>query len=770
VRERTLASDRGALRSAWIYAATIFLSAFLLFQVQLIIGKYFLPWFGGTPAMWTTCMFFFQTLLVVGYLYSHTLSDMISVQKQGRVHLVVLAVTLILTGILALNWHAPLLPNAKWKPSADENPVATLVLLLAISGGIPYFALSTTGPLLQSWFASRYPLASPYRLYSLSNFGSFLALLSYPVAIEPWLTLKIQASLWFGGFCIFAVLCTYCALQRKTTFAAPVLNAGHLPECPAEARPGVAQCLFWFACAACGSLLFLSTTNQICQNIAVVPLLWILPLGIYLLTLTICFDHARFYSRVFFHPLFAAAVIAAIFLLSRGILTRMLTQIAVYACILLVACMVCHGELARSKPSSRFLTLFYLMISIGGSAAGVFVVLIAPRVFTSFSEYQIALWMTALLMLIAVTDDRSSWVYRTRFGVLLIALVAAILPGAISLAIHGRLGLNYVFLLVVVSLGIAVIATNSNADFTKSKQQAAVLFSSVTLLVLGGIFVLGTKLQATGTVLASRNFYGVLTVGKLNESEPQWRALKLSHGLISHGFQFRSKPNSLLPTSYFGAQSGVAKAIESLRGESPNAQASPLRFGVIGLGVGTIAAYAQPGDSVRFYEINPNVIRIANDTRFFTYLADCPATLKIVPGDARLSMERELAVGDSPRFNLLAVDAFSGDAPPLHLLTKQAFQVYLGRLDPNGIIAVNVTNSYVDLRPVIRDIAENLGLHSVFLHSDGDGHITLYNDWVLVSRSPALFVTMPVSDVKPTSFRRLPIWTDDYSNLFRVLR
>ena len=253
--------------------------------------------------MWTTCMFFFQTLLVVGYLYAHVLSDRISFQNQGRVHLLVLAVIFIWTAIMALKWQIPLLPNARWKPSGNENPVAMLVLLLAVSGGIPYFALSATGPLLQSWFASRYPLTSPYRLYSLSNLGSFLALLSYPVAIEPWLTLRIQASLWFAGFCIFAVLCGYCALQRKAKSAAPVLNTENLDNRYAEARPRLAQYLFWFACAACGSLLFLSTTNQICQNIAVVPLLWILPLGIYLLTLTICFDHARFYSRALFHPL-----------------------------------------------------------------------------------------------------------------------------------------------------------------------------------------------------------------------------------------------------------------------------------------------------------------------------------------------------------------------------------------------------------------------------------------------------------------------------------
>jgi hypothetical protein len=428
--------------------------------------------------------------------------------------------------------------------------------------------------------------------------------------------------------------------------------------------------------------------------------------------------------------------------------------------------MVCHGELVRSKPPSQYLTLFYLMVSVGGAAAGVFVILVAPRLFTTFLEYQIALWLTALLMFIAVIRDAESWVYKSRFGLLLIALAAAILPGAVTIAIHGTLALNYLFLLVMVSLGICAIARKSSAEFTRSKAQAAVLFSSLTLVLLGGIFMLGARLQGNGTVLAARNFYGVLTVRELNASDPEWRAFKLSHGMISHGFQFMSKPKSLLPTSYYGARSGVARAVDFLRTTGANRSTS-LRLGVIGLGVGTIAAYAQQGDTMRFYEINPEVIRIANDPAYFTYLANCAVPLQIVPGDGRLSMERELASGNSQRFDLLAVDAFSGDAPPVHLLTKQAFQIYLNELAPDGVIAVNITNTYIDLRPVVRGIARDLGLNLIFLHSDGDGRVTLYNDWVLLSKSPLSFVKPDTNASLPGD---IPIWTDDYSNLFRVLR
>jgi hypothetical protein len=753
-------------RQSWTYAVTIFLSAFLLFQVQLILGKYFLPWFGGTPAMWTTCMFFFQTLLVVGYLYTHALANHVIFQWQGRIHAIVLTCALTASLVIALKWHSPLLPEAKWKPVGPGDPVLSLVILLLMSAGAPYLALSATGPLLQSWFGQAYPELTPYRLYSLSNLGSFLGLLSYPFAVEPWLTLKIQAYAWFGGFVVFVFLCGYCALKLSQQSSLSTTNClASIDQRTPGPRPSFMDCIFWLLLAACGSLLFLATTNQICQTIAVVPLLWVLPLGLYLLSLVTCFDAPKYYRRALFHLGFAAALAMAMFLLSGGELTHLRVQIVCYALILFVGCMVCHGELVRAKPAAQHLTLFYLMVSSGGALAGVFVVLIAPRVFNAFWEYQLALWLTTVLLLVSVIRDKSSWVYENRFGVALIALGAAVLPGFFTAILHGRVGVDYLFFLVILCFALYFVSRRAISGFAKVKWQAAVLFSAFGVLLLSVIFLLSTKLENQGALFTARNFYGVLTVTEINPGS-DGEAYRLSHGRVSHGFQFRSPAMSHIATSYYGEESGVGKAIAEIRQRGNWQYTHKLRLGVIGLGVGTLASYAQAGDSVRFYEINPDVIRLANDQNYFTYLKDCPANVAIVSGDARLSMERELAEGTAQNFDLLVVDAFSGDAPPVHLFTLQAFAIYLKELSDSGILAMHVTNTYLDLRPVIASIAAAAHLNRVFLHNDGNGRATVYSDWVLLSRAPLSFK----DSLDPKYDRKSVLWTDDYSNLFQVLR
>jgi hypothetical protein len=753
-------------KAVWAYYATVLVSAFLLFEIQLILAKYFLPWFGGTPALWTTCMFFFQTLLVFGYIYAHVLAEKVPLRRQGIVHLIVLGIALVVSVVCCVRWHSPLLPGSSWKPNGAEHPVVLLMTLLSLSTGLSYFTLSTTGPLLQSWFRETHASISPYGLYGLSNLGSFLALLSYPLLVEPWLSLRMQGWFWLGFYGVFLLSCSYCALllPRNALEDAPIHR---LPR-PATTPPNIPQRLLWFAFSACGSLLFLATTNQICQNIAVVPLLWVLPLSIYLLTLVICFEKESYYSRAVFHPAWVVAVLLVVFLLSQGALTRLFIQIAAYSLILFIGCMVCHGELVKSKPAARYLTGFYLLVSIGGATAGVFVVLLAPNLFTGFWEYEIGLWVTALLMLVSVTRDRDSWVYSTRFGPLLIAVTAAALPLPIILMLHGKIGSEYGLLLLLLSVGVLMVARKAQPGYSKPKAQAAILFGSFSMLLLAGLFVLGLQLQ-TSAILRVRNFYGVLMVKPINQGRPDWSAYGLSHGMISHGFQFRSPDKRHLPTSYFGADSGVGRAIRVLRQDSANQNSpAPLRLGVIGLGVGTLAAYAQPNDAIRFYEINPEVISIANDPQYFTYLADCPAKKEIVAGDARLAIEREISSGKPSHFDLLVLDAFSGDAPPVHLLTIEAFRLYTRELARNGILAVNITNTYVDLRPVVLAAAAEIKLNATFVHNDGDGGITLYSDWMLLSRRelPSVISTYP-----QTSSGSLPVlWTDDYSNLLRVLR
>jgi hypothetical protein len=758
----------GSQHALVAYCAAIFVSAFLLFQIQLIVGKHFLPWFGGTPAMWTTCMFFFQILLLVGYLYSHILADKLPLRWQGVVHIAVLLSTFSWLVFFAIMWHSPLLPDSRWKPSGPEHPVFHLVVLLGIGAGLPYLTLSTTGPILQSWFARTYPTATPYRLYALSNLGSFLGLLTYPFAVEPWFTLKAQAAWWTAGYCVFLFPCGFCALKlqpKNVREGSPISSASAAQ--PSAEQPTLSLLVFWLALAACGSLLFLSTTNQICQNIAVVPLLWVWPLSVYLLSLVICFDRPSWYWRAVFHPIFIAGTIIALFLLNGGALTHLPLQIMLYSFILFAGCMVAHGELASSKPGIEHLTLFYLMVATGGAIAGIFVVLVAPRIFNSFSEHSLGLWLTMLLMFLALIRDQRSWLY-TRFGLAAIAVGVAFLPGSILLVMGGRIGWNYIFLTGVVLIGVYVLTRNAKSGFDQTKRRAAPWFVTFAMLLLASVFLLSTNLQLQSSILASRNFYGLLTVQEINRGDPEWIALRLSHGRISHGFQFREPQKSVLPTSYYGITSGVGQALVALRG-TPTA-ARDLRVGVIGLGVGTLAAYGRHGDYFRFYEINPDVIRIAGDPKYFTYLTKSQSRLNIVPGDARLSMARELGRNEPQNFDLLVVDAFSGDAPPVHLLTKQAFEIYLREIDSNGVIAVNITNTFIDLQPVLYEIAQNMKLKYAMVHSDGDGRISLYCDWVLLSRQSLddRLGTAVRDQARPT--RNVRLWTDDYSNLFAVLR
>ena len=763
------------------YRVTIFLGAFLLFAVQLLLGKYFLPWFGGTPAMWTTCMFFFQSLLA-GYAYAHALANRFSPRTQSALHSALLLASLLLLAFLALVWHSPLTPDASWKPHGSDHPIWSIIALLAVSAGLPYFVLSSTGPLLQSWFTRTHPGRTPYRLYALSNLGSFLALLSYPFLVEPWLTLKTQACLWSLGFLAYAVGCAFCALQvgRDETSEGASLRQDTDGETGVgggvgATRPEMGTCVLWLSLAACASVMFLATTNQICQDIAVVPFLWVLPLSLYLLSFVICFDKPKWYSRDVFHPAFGVAIFLAAFVLTAGALTRIIIQVAVYSFTLFACCMVCHGELARSKPSSRYLTSFYLMVALGGATGGVFVALIIPHLFRAFWEYQIGLWGSALLMFLVLIRDRGSWIYCSRFGLPSLALGAALLPGCTALATHSTMSLDGLIPVAAVLAAVYLLARRGQTGFDATRARAVPLYCATALLVLGAVLFLSARAQIQNAALVSRNFYGVLTVRELSADQPDWRAYSLSHGRIAHGFQFRAEDKRSLPTSYYGLTSGVGRALINLReGLSRSATEESLRIGVAGLGVGTLAAYAKPGDYIRFYEINPEVIRIASDGQYFSYLKDCPAKLDVIVGDARLSMERELQQGQPQRFDLLALDAFSGDAVPIHLLTEEAFQIYLNEIkEPDGIVAVHITNTYFDLRPVLSKIAEHFGLKYAWLHSDGDGKTTSYNDWVLLSRGGRFadsLSTPMVSASNEAHHPVVPLWTDDYSNLFQVLR
>jgi len=769
--------------SSIYYRLTIFLGAFLLFGVQLLLAKYFLPWFGGAPAVWTTCMLFFQTLLLAGYAYAHGLANWFSPRAQRVFHSSLVLVSLALLVFLAIVWPSPVTPDARWKPLAVEQPIWSLITLLAVSIGLPYFVLSTTGPLLQAWFARLQPHETPYRLYALSNLGSFLALLSYPFLVEPWLTLKMQARLWSIAFPVYAIGCVYCALlsgREKTSEGASFLrddNGETSEDGYAELnRPGLGSYVLWLSLAACGSVMFLASTNQMCQDIAVVPLLWTLPLSLYLLSFVICFEKSAWNSRGIFQPAFGIALFGACYVLNRGLLPSIIGQVAVYSFALFTCCMVCHGELARSKPSPRFLTSFYLMVAVGGALGGIFVALIAPHVFKSFWEYQLGLWGSALLMSLLLMRDKNSWLYCSRFGLAAVAGGAALLPGFTASAPSNKVSPSDLTPPVLGLIAAILFMRRSQRGFDAARARAVPLYCGVALIILGAVLFFSARGQLPDTILRARNFYGVLTVRELNAHQQDWRAYALIHGRVSHGYQFRAQAKRDLPTGYYGSTSGLGLALLHLRqrdrAQSPNQER--LRIGVVGLGVGTLAAYARPGDYVRFYEINPEVVRIARDSRYFTYLQNCRAKLEVIQGDARLSMEDELRRGEPRQFDLLAIDAFTGDAVPVHLLTQEAFQIYLSQIrKPQGLVAVHITNSYLDLSPVLKRVAEHFGLRYLLIHTLGDGKVVGESSWVLLSQDgeflDSLSPSVPIVS-KETGNPAVRLWTDDYSNLLQVLR
>ena len=539
-------------------------------------------------------------------------------------------------------------------------------------------------------------------------------------------------------------------------------------------KPSLGGHLLWLSLSACASVMFLATTNLICQDVAVVPFLWVLPLSLYLLSFIICFDEPCWYSRIVFHPAFAVAIFLACLLLLGWGIQSIVFQIATYSFVLFACCMVCHGELVLSKPGSRHLTSFYLMVALGGALGGVLVALVFPRLFRGFWEYQFGLWLCTLLLFVVLGRDKNSWLYCSRLGLPAIAVAATLLPETTSVVTLGRKGLGSLLLGFPVLVAAYFLTRGSRKGYDPNRARAVPIYCGAALLVVAAMLFVGVSNQIRNSVVLARNFYGVLNVRELAELPSDWRAYSLFHGRISHGYQFVAEAKRRLPTSYYGLTSGVGLALIALQKHLVS-ETDPenLRAGFVGLGIGTLAAYGNPGDYFRFYEINPEVIRIARDGRYFTFLKDCRARFDVIEGDARLSMESELNRGHPQDFNLLAVDAFSGDAIPVHLLTEEAFEIYLEHLKSDGIIAVHITNTHFDLLPVLKRVAGHFHLHYALLHTDGDGITTTYSDWVVLSRDSTIVNSLPASTghmfksaIKPD----LALWTDDYSNLFFVLR
>jgi hypothetical protein len=690
------------------YVLTIFLSAFLLFQVELILGRELLPWFGGAPALWTTCLVFFQVVLLSGYAYAHGIVGRLPLKAQAALHTVLVAVSVVLLAILAVRWPAAITPGSSWKPAPGADPVGQIILLLTVSVGVPFFVLSTTGPLLQQWSVISLPGGSPYRLYALSNAGSLAGLLGYPFIVEPFLGIRGQAYVWSLLYAVFAlgVIVSALGMRRRSGDHSALIDSAR-----AARNPSAGARILWMGLAGVASALLLSSTNHMCQDTAVIPLLWVLPLSLYLVTFILCFRYEGMYRRWLFPPLFCASLAYCVMTMHEGLGAPLLAQIAADSAVLLTGCIVCHGELVRARPGVAHLTGFYLAVAAGGALGGVAVAIVAPRIFNGFWEFQASLWGTAAVFFAALVRDRGAFLHRK--PLLIRSLIALVLTG----------------------LAWVLIRQAGEAD--------------------------------VNTRYVTRNFYGILRV----VDEPEVHYLKLVHGRITHGFQFTDSARAGIPTSYYSRESGVGLAIENHPGRETG-----LRIGVVGMGVGTLAAYAREKDTIRFYEINPAVPRLSRGNEpFFTYLEKCRGRVEVVMGDARLSLERESEGGGNQRFDILALDAFSSDAIPVHLLTEEAFVVYLRHLrGPESILAVHISNRYLDLIPVVHGYALRHGLASAIVSSGEDEEGAWTSDWILVAATLAPLVRGPVGRaVTPwdsTAYREIRPWTDDYSNLLSVIR
>jgi hypothetical protein len=507
--------------------------------------------------------------------------------------------------------------------------------------------------------------------------------------------------------------------------------------------------------------------------------LWILPLAIYLLSFIICFDSERWYRRGIFHPALGVAIFLACIILCRST-ANIFSQVLVYCALLAAVCMVCHGELVKLKPAERNLTSFYLMIAVGGAVGGVLAAVVAPKIFTGYWEFHFAIWASAVAMFIVVMRDRESWIHERRpITAMVLVAGALLLPqllGDESITdVMRHLSNWHLIVTILFVLGLVAFAAFRKHSILTGRRPGLIVQAGVVagLVVVGGVLLVSIAANLVTSSLTTRNFYGALSVYSLDNGDPEKHSFKLRHGRILHGIQYTAPDKIHLPVSYYGLDSGLGLLMSHLPGRSgTDPHDRPIRMGAIGLGIGTVAAYGRDGDYIRFYEINPEVTRIATDSNgFFTYLRDTPAKVEIIPGDARLSMEREVANNNSQKFDVLVLDAFAGDAIPVHLLTREAFEIYLRELNPDGVLAIHISNRYLDLRPVVHELVERFKLHSGWNHSSG-GAFSQPSDWILVARNDDVLGQPEVSRQLQSldSQRKVRLWTDDYSNLFQILR
>lgn len=686
-----------------LLGTTVFLSAFLLFLIQPMAAKAMLPTFGGTSAVWVTSLVFFQTTLLLGYAYADRLNAWLSARHRARVHIGLLLASVVFLPLQILNNPVGLASNA--------SPSIGVLTLLLVTLGLPYLLLSSTGPLLQAVHHLRFPTRNVYRLYAISNLASLIALVAYPFTMERLWPVETQLQAWSAAYLLFVLLCgTTLWLYARRAPAITPLAAGPEDTTPthADTPPTLLAQARWLGLSALGSALLVATTSHMTQNIASIPLFWVLPLGVYLLSFVITFDNTQWYShRLALVPVLFAPPLMILTVFAEAERLSLISTLTVNTLGLLVCCWFLHGELAQARPKPRYLTRFYLMLSAGGALGGALASIAAPALFNSFVEFRL------LLVVFGVVAIISLWGYLTR-----------------NIVAKGLLGL------MILSVGAGT-------------------------LMVGHSFYADQK----GRVASVRNFYAVTSVKERTLSNGQVKRT-LYNGNIRHGSQFVApEPLKRRPGDYYGAHSGIGKLMAAR-------QAAPSHVGVIGLGAGVMASYAREGDHFTFFEINPQSIEAAQSQ--FSYLQDAKGQVEMRLGDARIELQKQKAAGQGAGFDLLAVDAFSGDAIPVHLLTQEAVALYLSHLKPDGVLAIHISNKYIDLRPVLAAIVNTLGATAWEFDGRPANDHEAISMWVMLTKrspveAPPAWHTEGKLLTSTASDSDRYLWTDLKNNLFDVL-
>lgn len=674
-----------------LYAGTIFLGAFLLFAVEPIAGKHLLPWFGGSSSIWATSLLFFTTTLFLGYLYVYLLTRFPE-KRQPFIHAIIIVLSLIPAALSLFVWHS-LFPSLLWTLTDTEPPSLNVLLALLTSIGMPFLLLATAGPLLQYWRGTS-THKEPYKLYALSNVASLLALVCYPLLIEPHISLHVQERTWMMSFALFAVLYAVVCVRY-------VREEHHSHEHAQIIAPlGTRAMLLWIALAALPAFLLVATTTQITQVIAPVPLLWIIPLMLYLITFIVAFSGR---GQSTFVPLLLLICAALAYRYTSASLYAVLPQLLSDLLLLFFCGLSCHSLLYKMRPATQKLPLFYLLISFGGMLGTLFASLVSPLVFSNFSEFPLGLALSAILA--GVVIDESFFPRMLKHRTILLTRI--------------------VFACIVATLFFQLILSGTGS-----------------------------------TAIASRNFYGNVSVNFTYDGTV------LFHGATMHGMQFNDAKRALLPVSYYVPTSGVGRAVvyeESLRGKGG------VRAGVIGLGTGTMASYCRPGDAYVFYEIDPRIQILAR--KYFSYLSHCAGS-EVREGDARILLEKELESKQPGNYDLLVVDAFSNDTIPVHLLTKQAVELYAAHLrGPQSIIAIHTSSRYLNLSPIVLRLAAQTGMSAIMVFTDGESSPGgVMSVWVILTKDPSAFGSPAFAHTDtPLPKASDAIWTDDYTALFPVL-